>query len=96
MAILHDLDHPENYIGHHFRRNSVCERCENILPVKQIGGYKLFRVAEEYPRAVDQRKDRTWQNLISSNCPLDSVFSSHSGSDEYESGLFKLLFALYW
>ncbi|KAB0804760.1 hypothetical protein PPYR_01730 [Photinus pyralis] len=53
------LDHPEKYTGHCLRRSGasmVAESAGNLLPVKQIGGWKSSRVAEGYIEASVKSK----------------------------------------
>lgn len=70
VATFLGLDHPENYTGHCLRRSGasmVAESCGNILPVKQIGGWKSSKVAEQYVEQSIKGKVEVAKMVLSVN-----------------------------
>lgn len=76
------LEHPENYTGHCLRRSGasmVAESCGNLLPLKQVGGWKSSKVAEGYIEQSIRGKMEV-ANMILSTTSTD-LRSSVSNND---------------
>jgi integrase len=78
------LDHPESYTGHCLRRSGasmVAESSGNLLPVKQIGGWKSSKVAEAYIEETITSKMKVANMILSTN-NSDEVPAATSSSQE--------------
>lgn len=84
------LDQPGNYTGHCLRRSGasmVAESSGNLLPVKQIGGWKSSKVAEGYIEESITSKMKV-ANMVFSTGPsnfqstLNEVVAASSSKEE--------------